>query len=291
MHAATRPIQSSQSYSNLHDADAKESKETLKYRLEIESYNALQAVMESPKHQRTSGTASESIDGAIMERCLLDVSVPSWNDKKGHTEYLISTALNAQQAGAVHVHRRFSDFITLHSRVQKTLGLVSDFPVPKTPFVTDGVKRYRMRALQGYLRHAIDQSISKRGPRCEDMPIALLEFVGADALLFAAAAAEKAASAEAAAARASPGLAALLSPLASSAPAEHGRTESPDTVMTSPKPTPARKPSDESDAEPVVMPVAMPALGKSGGVSAQSVLAVAALAVAAAACLLLLRTR
>ena len=109
---STRPIQSSQSYSNLHDANVKESKETLKYRQEIESYNALQAVMESPKQQRGSGTVSESID----------VSVPSWSDKKGHTEYLISTALNAQPSGAVHVYRRFSDFITLHSRLQEPLG-------------------------------------------------------------------------------------------------------------------------------------------------------------------------
>ena len=44
---ATRPIQSSQSYSNLHDADKKESKETLKYRKEIESYAMqLQGVMD-----------------------------------------------------------------------------------------------------------------------------------------------------------------------------------------------------------------------------------------------------
>ena len=164
------PIQSSQSYSNLHDAGANESKETLKYRQEIESYNALQAVMESPKEKSRNGTVSESID----------VSVPSWSDKKGHTEYLVSTALNAQPAGNIHTYRRFSDFITLHSRIQKPLGLVLDFPVPKTPFVTDGVKRYRMRALQGYLRHAIDQSIFKRGARCEDMPSALFEFVGAD---------------------------------------------------------------------------------------------------------------
>ena len=173
LHATHTPedVFNFQSYSNLHDAGANESKETLKYRQEIESYNALQAVMESPKQQCSNGTVSESID----------VSVPSWSDKKGHTEYLVSTALNAQPAGNIHTYRRFSDFITLHSRIQKPLGLVLDFPVPKTPFVTDGVKRYRMRALQGYLRHAIDQSIFKRGARCEDMPSALFEFVGADA--------------------------------------------------------------------------------------------------------------
>ena len=283
----TRPIQSSQSYSNLHDADKKESKETLKYRKEIESYALqMQGVMESPKQQCASGAVSESID----------VSVPSWSDKKGHTDYLISTALDAQPSGSIHNYHRFSEFITLHSRIQEPLGLVFEFPVPKTPFVTDGVKRYRMRALQGYLRHAVDQSISKRGPRCEDMPSALYEFVGADALqpllaeLIAAAAAEKAASAEAAAARASPELTALLSPPAPSAPAEEGRNESPDTIMSTPVPTPARKPSNNSEAEPVVMPVAMTALSKSGSVSAQSVFAVAALAVAAA-CMLLMRMR
>ena len=184
----------------------------------------------------------------------IDVSVPSWSDKKGHTEYLISTALNAQPSGAVHVYRRFSDFITLHSRLQEPLGLVKDFPVPKTPFVTDGVKRYRMRALQGYLRHAIDQSISKRGPRCEDMPSALFEFVGADALrpllaeLIAAAEAEKAALAEAGSM--SPELAELLSPSAPSAPS---RTAGP--ILRTPSwrrlPTPARSVSSNSDTEPV----------------------------------------
>lgn len=82
----------------------------------------------------------------------------------------------------------------------------------------------------------------------------------------------------------------LVSPQVSSAPAEDGRTVSPDTIMASPEPTSAHEPSDNSNAESVVMPVAMTALYTSGGVSAQSVFAVAALAVAAA-CILLLHLR
>lgn len=80
----------------------------------------------------------------------------------------------------------------------------------------------------------------------------------------------------------------LVSPQVSSAPAEDGRTVSPDTIMASPEPTSAHEPSDNSNAESVVMP--MSALYTSGGVSAQSVFAVAALAVAAA-CILLLHLR
>lgn len=258
-------MQSTLSFSRLTDSDTKESKETLRYRQEIESYNALGAVMEtleSPK-SRKGRAVSES----------LDVSVPSWSDKKGHTEYLVSTALCAQPAGSIHTYHRFSDFITLHSRIREPLHLVRDFPVPKAPFVTDGVKRYRMRALQGYLRHAIDAAASRCGTRCEDMPVALFEFLGADALRPLLASLK-------AAAVASPGLALSSPPLSS----PHGRTTSPDTIMASPTTTPARICS-------VPRLSALPMSPSKSGLSAQSVLAVAALAVLVSSCMFLLRLR
>ena len=60
--------------------------------------------------------------------------------------------------------------------------------MPKTPFVTEGVKRSRMRALQGYLRHACATAAKRAGPPSEgaaaevgpgaELPVALSEFLG-----------------------------------------------------------------------------------------------------------------
>ena len=166
------PLQSNLSYCNLKDAESDSSNpEAVKYQQEILSHNALDAVFESPPKVRT----------ALKEFL---VSIQSWSDAKGHTEYTITTSMSGSAAAWVTTSRRFSDFILLHSRICSPLGLRREFPVPKTPFVTDGVKRFRLRALQGYLRHACAAAVARAGPSTSDgtlgseLPMALSEFLG-----------------------------------------------------------------------------------------------------------------
>jgi len=163
----------------------------LRYQEEIEAFDALDSVMEPlsppPTLQRAPQGCRDDKRGGKMalELSGLDVSIMSWSDTKGHTEYLISTGLRAQPAACVSVSRRFSGFVRLHDQICAPLDLERTFPVPKTPFVTDSVKRYRMRALQGYLRHALAATLYPRDAHGRSMPpslVALSEFLGADAL-------------------------------------------------------------------------------------------------------------
>ena len=176
MASSPPPLQSNLSYCNLKDAESDSSNpEAVKYQQEILSHNALDAVFESPPKVRPA------LPTALKEFL---VSVQSWSDAKGHTEYTITTSMSGSAAAWVTTSRRFSDFILLHSRICTPLGLRREFPVPKTPFVTDGVKRFRLRALQGYLRHACAAAVARAGPSTSDgtlgseLPMALSEFLG-----------------------------------------------------------------------------------------------------------------
>ena len=179
-----QPLQSSLSYCNLKDAEdeLQTNGEAATYMEEIESYNALASVLESPLKQQRASLEETPLDELL-------VSVQSWSDIKGYTEYTVSVHHASLQRSVTTGHR-FSDFLALHSRICAPLGLATQFPVPKTPFVTDGVKCYRMRALQGYLRHAcvaaatcMDTVRTEIGPTSEatpgsKLPLALSEFLG-----------------------------------------------------------------------------------------------------------------
>ena len=170
---ATATMQSELSSCNL-EAQAEEPQD-VRYRQEIESHNLFDSVLESP----TKNCRRKSLQDTPLDEIL--VSVNSWSDEKGHTEYVISTSVIG--TAFVTTSRRFSDFITLHSRICTPLGLVPQFPVPKTLFVTDGVKISRMRAMQGYLRHACATADKRAGPPSDGvpgakLPLALSEFLG-----------------------------------------------------------------------------------------------------------------
>ena len=248
-------MQSELSYCNLEEEGAPPP-DVLKYKQEIEAHNVFDSVLESPTKNRRKSLQDTPIDEIL-------VSVTSWSDAKGHTDYVISTSVIG--CAFVTTSRRFSDFITLHSRICAPLGLVEQFPVPKTPFVTESVKRSRMRALQGYLRHACAAAAKRAGPPSEgaaaevgpgaELPLALSEFLGFEVLAEmiakaaaetaateaaaaeaaeAAAAAAAAAEATAAEAAAAAKLAAAAAPPASAA-APLERAHSPVTIMASPK--------------------------------------------------------
>ena len=221
---AMKTMQSELSYCNLEEAVPPA--EVLKYKQEIEAHNLFDSVLESPTKSQPKSLQDTPLDEIL-------VSVTSWSDAKGYTEYVISTSVIG--CAFVTTSRRFSDFITLHSRICTPLGLPEQFPVPKTPFVTEGVKRSRMRALQGYLRHACAAAAKRACPLSEgaeagvgpgaELPLALSEFLGFEVLaeMIAKAAAETAADEAAAAAAASEAAAAAAA--AAEAEAEAAATE------------------------------------------------------------------
>ena len=93
-------IQSELSICDLNDALTAPPEQTLaRYRAECEAHNGLTPVFEqnSPWWE-LSGVAERPACQAP-----LSVSVPSWSDAKGHTEYLIATSLRANPAACVYV--------------------------------------------------------------------------------------------------------------------------------------------------------------------------------------------
>ena len=100
------------------------------------------------------------------------ITVISYTDAPGHTEYLVRTQL---AAGGPHhdAQHRFNAFRTLHASIQVELGLAAAFPLPKLLFNTDSTKQERVGKLQEYLRDAV-AAATRRGA---GMPLALRAFL------------------------------------------------------------------------------------------------------------------
>ena len=92
----------------------------------------------------------------------IEVSIPGWTDVTGHTEYIIKSTAAGQQFSVNH---RFSNFVELHSTLLSKLSkLPQSFPVHKSVFSGDAVKRERVDKLQKYLRNAIQLCGDERPP-------------------------------------------------------------------------------------------------------------------------------
>jgi len=106
----------------------------------------------------------------------LTISVPGYTDVTGHTEYIIKSSAGEQQFAVQH---RFSNFIELHEAlITKMAKLPAAFPVPKSMFSGESVKRERVEKLQEYLRNVVRLS-------GERPPAALLKFLRVDTAVFA----------------------------------------------------------------------------------------------------------
>ena len=101
----------------------------------------------------------------------LAIAIPGYTDVTGHTEYIIKSSLGDQHFAVQH---RFSNFIELHEAlVTKISKLPAAFPVAKSVFGGEAVKRERVEKLQEYLRNVVRLS-------GERPPAALLKFLRVD---------------------------------------------------------------------------------------------------------------
>lgn len=99
----------------------------------------------------------------------LAIVITGYTDVTDHTEYIIKTSLGGQQFAAQH---RFNNFVELHEGLtSKIAELPVLFPVAKSVFVSEALKRERVEKLQEYLRNAVRLSGEKP-------PSALLKFLG-----------------------------------------------------------------------------------------------------------------
>jgi len=109
----------------------------------------------------------------MVDASSLSISCPGYTDVSGHTEYIIKSSIGDQHFS---VHHRFSNFIDLHDALTSRLSkLPANFPVPKSVFGGESVKRDRVEKLQNYLRLCVELS----GDR--PLPSALLKFLRVDA--------------------------------------------------------------------------------------------------------------
>ena len=101
----------------------------------------------------------------------LNITIPGYTDVTGHTEYIIKTTIGDQTFAVQH---RFSNFIELHDSLAARIAKIpTAFPVPKSMFGGESVKRERVDKLQEYLRNAVRLS-------GERPPAALLKFLRID---------------------------------------------------------------------------------------------------------------
>jgi len=104
-----------------------------------------------------------------MSASTLNVSCSGFTDVTGHTEYIIKTSVGEHQYSVQH---RFSSFLELHDMLLSKLPkLPGAFPVAKSMFSSDTVKRDRVEKLQVYLRNCVRL--------CGDQPVplALVKFL------------------------------------------------------------------------------------------------------------------
>jgi len=107
----------------------------------------------------------------------LSITIPGWTDVTGHTEYIIKSSVGEHHYAVQH---RFSNFIDLHEALAAKLSkLPAAFPVAKSMFSGDSVKRQRVEALQDYLRSILKLSEGRTPPS------ALLKFLRVEASCFA----------------------------------------------------------------------------------------------------------
>ena len=93
----------------------------------------------------------------------LTITVPGYTDVTGHTEYIIKSSVGEQQFAVQH---RFSNFIELHETlISKLSKLPASFPVAKSMFGGEAIKRERVEKLQDYLRTVVKVS-GERPPQC-----------------------------------------------------------------------------------------------------------------------------
>ena len=87
----------------------------------------------------------------------VEVTVTGYEDLKGgHTAYNIETGYDGKKFLSQH---RFSDFPKLHKSIaSKLIELPFAFPVAKSVFSGDKLKRARVDQLQTYLRECADYS-------------------------------------------------------------------------------------------------------------------------------------
>ena len=99
----------------------------------------------------------------------ISTKVTGFTDQSGHTEYQLETT--GPDGRAVSAQHRFSDFVELHTVIQPALKLPIAFPIPKSMFTGEAVKRERQQKLQEYLRTAL--------AACDATPpLALMSFLG-----------------------------------------------------------------------------------------------------------------
>lgn len=103
------------------------------------------------------------------------VAVTGWTETTaGHTEYLIETS--RADGTQYKVQHRFNDFVSLHASLLGSARLASrlpsSFPVSKSMFSGDSVKRERVGKLHDYLQ-AVLNAIGTAGP----LPQTLAEFL------------------------------------------------------------------------------------------------------------------
>ena len=110
----------------------------------------------------------------------LTISIPGWTEVSGHTEYIIKTNIGDHHFAVQH---RFSNFIDLHEALAAKLSkLPATFPIAKSVFNGESVKKDRVERLQKYMKDVIKL--------CEDsnvrpLPAAMLKFLHVDAKVFA----------------------------------------------------------------------------------------------------------
>jgi len=86
----------------------------------------------------------------------LTITIPGYTDQTGHTEYIIKSSVGDQHFAVQH---RFSNFIELHEAlITKIAKLPHAFPVAKSMFGGEQVKRERVEKLQEYLRNCVKLS-------------------------------------------------------------------------------------------------------------------------------------
>jgi len=106
---------------------------------------------------------------------LLVLTIPGYTDVSGHTEYIIKSSVGDQHFAVQH---RFSNFIELHETlISKLSKLPASFPVAKSMFGGEAIKRERVEKLQDYLRTVV--KVSGERP-----PAVLLKFLRVDVSVF-----------------------------------------------------------------------------------------------------------
>ena len=105
----------------------------------------------------------------------LDVRVTGYSESGGHTVYHIVVTQNSALPSVFETHHRFSDFHALHASLQPTLvpHLSANFPVSKSVFGGESVKKERVSKLQDYLRNIVS-FIPPHAP----LPTPLADFLG-----------------------------------------------------------------------------------------------------------------